>query len=107
MDAASLIACLEALERSAGKSGDLVMRDFVIEAQDWVLRTQKENLDLRCENQVLRRRHASLCPEEARPSRKQTAVPPLNLHAIALRNRRRRSNEGPGDEPEVEFARAI
>ncbi|MGH9590748.1 MAG: hypothetical protein ACRD25_10140 [Terracidiphilus sp.] len=56
MDAADLIANLASLERAAAKEGDLVTRACVIEMQEWVWRTQRENLELRRENQNLRHR---------------------------------------------------
>lgn len=60
MNAAGLIASLVNLERSAAKEGDLVTRALVVEMQEWVLRTQRENLELRRENQNLRLRVESL-----------------------------------------------
>lgn len=59
MDAASLIACLVNLENAAAKSGDFTTRAFVVEAQDWILRAQRENLELRRENHVLRLRQSA------------------------------------------------
>lgn len=108
MDAAGLIASLVELERAALKCGEIVIRDFVIEAQDWILRTQKENLELRRENHVLRLRHESLQSEAVQPRPDYAAVPPLIFYAIAQSNRRR-ERENPneaGSQPDVQFARA-
>ncbi|HEV2136716.1 MAG TPA: hypothetical protein VGR47_21030 [Terracidiphilus sp.] len=109
MNAAGLIACLVALEHTAGKAGDHVTRDFVIEAQDWILRTQKENLDLRRENHVLRLRTASLRSESEPPTRGHSAMPPFIFRAIAQAKRLRdkRNPEKAGNHSPAEFARAI
>lgn len=109
MDAAGLIACLVTLEHAAGKTGDHATRDFVIAAQDWILRTQKENLDLRRENHVLRLRTTSLHPEGERPSRGPAAMPPFIFHAIAQAKRLRDKStpEKVGGQSTSDFARAI
>jgi hypothetical protein len=60
MDAAVLIASLVDLEQTARREGDFETRNFVIEAQDCILRMQRENLALRQENQVLRLRQGTL-----------------------------------------------
>lgn len=103
MDAAGLISTLVDLERAAGKFGDGLMRDLVIEAQDWVLRTQKENLDLRRENQVLRRRYGLQDSESGQ--RGEPAAMPFHFHAIA-QSKRLRGN-GAGSPSSVGFARAM
>jgi hypothetical protein len=56
MDASLLIANLVTVECTAGKIGDQFARDFVIQAQDCILRMQRENLELRRENHALRMR---------------------------------------------------
>jgi hypothetical protein len=56
MDASLLIANLVTVERTAGKIGDQQARDFVIQAQDCILNMQRDNLELRRENHLLRLR---------------------------------------------------
>jgi hypothetical protein len=75
MDAARLIANLVTVERSAGRIGDELARDFVIEAQDCVLRMQRENLELRRENHVLRMRLDSPLAEGSRADCAPAAAP--------------------------------
>lgn len=87
MDGAGLIASLVALEGAASKTGDLVTRDFIIAAQDWVLQTQKENLELRREIHFLRQRYESPRIEQGQAVSAQ-AVTPL-LQASSLRKSRR------------------
>jgi hypothetical protein len=109
MEAAGLIACLVTLEHTAGKAGDHATRNFVIEAQDWILRAQKENLDLRRENQVLRLRSASLHPDSATSSGVPAPMPPFIFPAIAQAKRLRdkRSRDDFDGQSVPEFARAV
>lgn len=82
MKATDLIARLASLEKSAAKCGDRVTRDFVIEAQDCILRMQRENLELRSENHVLRLRQSPRREESRRPSSLPAAAPPLIFRPV-------------------------
>lgn len=93
MDAAGVIANLVNLERQAARIGDLVTCNFVIEMQDWVLRLQRENLELRRDNQMLRLRAESMRPEPAPSAHEAVAAPPFAFHAIAVRKRQRTIGE--------------
>jgi hypothetical protein len=87
MDAAGLIAILVDLERAAGKAGDIVTRDIVIEAQDWILSIQKENLELRRANYALRI-GAPVSAEPAEPDPKSGIETPFSFQFFAQRLRR-------------------
>lgn len=109
MNAAELISRLVRLEEAAGQLGDFVTRDFIIEAQDWILRVQRENLELLRENHLLRHRHEATRHERVQPATGHAAAPPLVLEVVGQSNRR----EGPAsaDEtsgyPELELAPAV
>lgn len=89
MDASGAIANLVNLERTAARTGDLITCNLVMELQDWVLRIQRENLELCQENQALRLRAESMRPEPAASAQAAQAAPPFAFHATAVRNRRR------------------
>lgn len=109
MNAAELIVKLVTLEQAAGQLGDFVTRDFIIEAQDWILRAQKENLELLRENHLLRNRREAPRHERMQPAAGQAAAPPLIFHAVAQMNCR--TGQAAADEiaslPELELAPAV
>lgn len=84
MDATFLIASLVFLEQSSARTGDMATRDFVIDAQDCILRMQRENLELRRENHTLRLRQP--WRDESKPAAgKPVDSPPFLFRAIASR----------------------
>lgn len=107
MDATDLIANLVSLEKNAATIGNQMSRDFVIEAQDCILRMQRENLELRRENHVLRLRQGSQGEDSSRQDSVSSAMPPFIFHAIATQRSSRASDAGLRSLPSVELSRAI
>jgi hypothetical protein len=107
MDAAVLIASLVSLETSAAKTGDQMTRDFVIEAQDCVLRMQRENLELRRENQVLRLRQRTPREESSHPRGTPTDLPPFIFRALGSRRAQRAADADPRNAAMADLAPAI
>jgi len=56
MDTASLIATIASFDVIPYDLDQKAFRAFLVEVQDCILRMQRDNLDLRRENQLLRRR---------------------------------------------------
>jgi hypothetical protein len=109
MNAAELIVRLVNLEQAAGQLGDFVIRDFIIEAQDWILHAQKENLELLRENHWLRNRHEASRQERVQPAAGHGAAPPLIFHAVAQINSHpdQAAADETGSQPELELAPAV
>ena len=81
-----LIANLSTIEQLVRDSGDEATQAFVLEAQDCVLRLQRENLELRSENQVLRQSNgAARC--DPSPSANIPSATPFLFQAFAVRRR--------------------
>lgn len=55
MDTASLIATVASFDVLPDDLDQKTFRAFLVEVQDCILRMQRDNLDLRRENQILRR----------------------------------------------------
>ena len=109
MNAAELIVRLVSLEQAAGQLGDFVTRDFIIEAQDWILRAQRVNLELLRENHLLRHRHEAPHHERMQPAAGHMAAPPLIFHAVTPINHRQdqATAEDTGGLPEMALAPAV
>lgn len=107
MEATDLITSLVSLEKKVATIGDQWTRDFVIEAQDCILRMQRENLELRRENHVLRLRQGTRREEPIRPVSTPTTPPPFIFHAIAAQGPSDTRDAGLRTLPPAKLPRAV
>lgn len=77
MDTASLIATVASFDVLPDDLDQKAFRAFLVEVQDCILRMQRDNLDLRRENQILRR-HVELARMDAAQVIPNAAV----IHAL-------------------------